>query len=91
MDDHIHALGICFDNVNVLQATYDYNLGGMPASELVYTYTDPLQNQLDKKGMKIISLKLHREITITYSSPIHGFLTFLPTIERMIRTLSIEE
>jgi hypothetical protein len=63
----------------------------IPASKLVYTYTDPLQNHLNKEGMKIISIKRHKEIAITYNSQTQDFDRFLPTINRMIDTLSIEE
>ena len=89
-NDHIHTLGMCFDNVNLLETSYDYNMAEMPASKLIYTYTDPLQNHLKKEGMQIISVKSHKEIAITYSSQSQDFDRFLPTVHRMIDTLSIE-
>jgi hypothetical protein len=89
-DDHLHALGICFDNVSLLERSYDSKMGEMPASKLLYSYTDPLQNHLPKEGMKIISVKSHKEIAITYSSQTQDFDRFLPTVNRMFDTLSIE-
>jgi hypothetical protein len=88
-NDHIHSLGICFDNVNIVDTLYDYSLRKIPSSELLYTYTDPLQNHLHKKGMKIIGLKEHKEISITYSSQTEDFDRFLQTVRRMIDTLSV--
>ncbi len=90
-NDHIRKLRICFDNVNILETSYDHSMTEIPASKLVYTYTDPLQNHLNKEGMKIISIKRHKEIAITYNSHTQDFDRFLPTINRMIDTLSIEE
>jgi hypothetical protein len=68
---------------------YDYSLRKIPSSELLYTYTDPLQNHLHKKGMKIIGLKEHKEISITYSARTEDFDRFLQTVSRMIDTLSV--
>lgn len=89
-NDHIHALGICFENVNLLETLYDYNIGKMRASKLIYTYLDPLQNHLHKEGLKIIWVKEHKEISVTYSSQTQDFDSFLPTIGRMVDTLSVE-
>jgi hypothetical protein len=89
-DDHVHALGICFDNVKLLERSYDCKMGEMPASKLLYSYTDPLQNHLPKEGMKIISVKSYKEIAITYSSQIQEFDRFLPTISRIVDTLTID-
>jgi len=86
---HIHALGICFDNVNLVETLYNYNIGKMRASKLLYTYTDPLQNHIHKEGMKIIWVNEHKEICITYSSQTQDFDRSLPTIHRMVDTLSI--
>jgi hypothetical protein len=90
MDDHVRALGICFDNVKHLERSYDSKMGEMPASKLLYSYTDPLQNHLPKEGMKIISVKSYKEIAITYSSQIQDFDRFLPTISRIVDTLTID-
>ena len=87
-NDHIQTLRICFDNVNLLES-YDYNMAEIPASKIIYTYTDPLQNQSNKQGMQIISVKSHKEITITYNSQIQDFERFLPTVNKMINTFSI--
>ncbi|MGC2573897.1 MAG: hypothetical protein WA364_20465 [Candidatus Nitrosopolaris sp.] len=89
-NDHIQTLRICFDNVNLLETSYDYNMAEIPASKIIYTYTDPLQNQSNKQGMQIISVKSHREITITYNSQIQDFQKFLSTVNKMINTFSIE-
>ena len=88
-NDHIQTLRICFDNVNLLESSYDYNMAEIPASKIIYTYTDPLQNQSNKQGMQIISVKSHKEITITYNSQIQDFERFLPTVNKMINTFSI--
>jgi hypothetical protein len=40
--------------------------------------------------MQIISVKSHKEITITYSSQIQDFERFLPTVNKMINTFSIK-
>jgi hypothetical protein len=89
-NDHIQTLRICFDNVNLLETSYDYSMAKIPASKIIYTYTDPLQNQSNKQGMQIISVKSHKEITITYSSQIQDFERFLPTVNKMINTFSIK-
>jgi hypothetical protein len=89
-NDHIHMLGICFDNVNILENSYDHKMGQISYSKLIYTYTDPLQNHLKKEGMQIISVTNHKEISITYNSQTQDFDRFLPTVNRMIGTLSIE-
>ena len=88
-NDHIHALRICFENVNIVETLYGYNLRKIPSSKLLYTYTDPLQNHLHKKGMKIIGINEHTEISITYSSQNEDFDRFFPTVGRMVDTLSI--
>jgi hypothetical protein len=88
-NDHIHMLGICFDNVNILENSYDHRTGQISYSKLIYTYTDPLQNHLKKEGMQIISVTNHKEISITYNSQTQDFDKFLPTVNRMIGTLSI--
>lgn len=88
-NNHIRTLRISFDNVNLLETSYDYNMAEIPASKLIYTYTDPLQNHSNKKGMQIISVKSHKEIFITYNSQTQGFNRFLPTVNKMIDTLSI--
>jgi hypothetical protein len=89
-NDHIHTLQICFENVNLLETSYDHNMAEIPTSKLIYSYTDPLQNHLNKEGMQIISVKSHKEIAITYNSQTQDFDRFLPTVNRMIDTLSIE-
>jgi hypothetical protein len=65
-------------------------MGEMPASKLLYSYTDPLQNDLPKEGMKIISVKSYKEIAITYSSQIQDFDRFLPTLSRIVDTLTMD-
>jgi hypothetical protein len=89
--DQIRLLNICFDNVNLLETSYDRKMGGTRASKLNYTYTDPLQNHIDKKGMKIISIQDHKEIIITYSSQNEDFDKFISTVDRMVGTLKILE
>jgi len=89
-NNHIHTLGICFDNVKVLENSYNHKIEQTSYSKLIYTYTDPLQNLLKKEGMQIISVTDHKEISITYNSQTQDFDTFLPTVNRMIGTLSIE-
>jgi hypothetical protein len=41
-NDHIHTLQICFENVNLLETSYDHNMAEIPTSKLIYSYTDPL-------------------------------------------------
>jgi len=53
-NNQIHLLDICFDNVSLLETSYDRKMGENPASTLIYTYADPLENHLNKKGMKFI-------------------------------------
>jgi hypothetical protein len=65
-------------------------MGEMPASILLYTYTDPLQCHLPKEGMKFIAVKSDREIAMTYNSQTHDFDTLLPTVRRMVDTFAIE-
>jgi hypothetical protein len=90
-NDQIRLLNICFDNVNLLETSYDRMMGEIQASKLVYTYTDPLQNHIDKKGMKFISIQGHREIIITYSSQNQDFDKFISAVDRMVGTLRILE
>src|SRR5438876_1104244 len=90
-NDQIRLLNICFDNVNLLETSYDRKMGEIQASKLIYTYTDPLQNHIDKKGMKIISVQGHKEIVITYSSQNQDFDKFISTVERMVDTFRIVE
>ena len=83
-NDQIHLLNICFDNVNLLETSYDIKTEETQASKLIYTYTDPLQNHIDKKGMKIISIQGHKEIIITYSFQNQDFDKFISTVDRMV-------
>src|SRR5438128_6533595 len=85
----LHLLDICFDNVNLLETSYDREMGDIQASKLIYTYTDPLENHINKKGMKIISLQGHKEIVITYGSQNHDFDKFISTVDRMVGTFRI--
>lgn len=82
-------LGICFDNINILENSYDDKMGQISYSKLIYIYTDPLQNNLKKEVMQIISVTNHKGINITYNSQTQHFDRLLPTVNRMIRTLSI--
>jgi len=66
-------------------------MGEIQASKLIYTYTDPLENHINKKGMKIISLQGHKEIVITYGSQNHDFDKFISTVDRMVDTFRIVE
>ena len=66
-------------------------MGEIQASKLVYTYTDPLQNHIYKKGMKIISVQGHKEMVITYGSQNQDFDKFILTVERMVSTFRILE
>jgi myo-inositol-1-phosphate synthase len=90
-NDQIRLLNICFDNVNLLETSYDRKIGEIQASNLIYTYTDPLQNHIDKKGMKIISIQDHKEIIITYSSQNQDFDKFISPVDRIAGTLRILE
>jgi hypothetical protein len=84
----MHLLDICFDNVNLLEKSYDKKMGEFECSKLVYTYTDPLDNNMYKKGMKIISVQ-NQESVITYCSGNQDFDKFLPTVEMMVGTFRI--
>ena len=90
-NDQIHLLDICFDNVNLLETSYDRKIGEVQASKLIYTYTDPLENYINKKGMKIISVQGHKEIILTYSSQNQDFNKFISTVDRMVDTFRIVE
>ncbi|MDP9287150.1 MAG: hypothetical protein M3P08_03010 [Thermoproteota archaeon] len=90
-NDQIHLLDICFDNVSLLETSYDRKMGEIQASKLIYTYTDPLENHIDKKGMKIISVQGHKEMVITYGSQNQDFDKFISTVDRMVGTFRIVE
>jgi len=90
-NDQIHLLDICFDNVNLLETSYDRKMEEIQTSKLIYTYTDPLENHINKKGMKIISVQGHKEIVITYSSQNQDFNKFISTVDRMVDTFRIVE
>ena len=90
-NDQIRLLDICFDNVNLLETSYDKKMGEVQASKLIYTYTDPLENYINKKGMKIISVQGHKEIILTYSSQNQDFDKFISTVDKMIGTFRIVE
>lgn len=83
-------LGICFDDVNLLEKSYDNKMGKIQGSKLVYKYADPLENHIYKRGMKIISAQNH-EIVITYCSGNQDFDKYLPTVETMVGTFRIME
>jgi len=90
-NDQTHLLNICFNNVNILETSYDSKMGQIQASKLIYTYTEALQNHTGKKGMKIISIQGHKEIIITYSSHIKDFDRYFSTVDRMVGSLMILE
>jgi hypothetical protein len=90
-NDQTHLLDICFENVSLLETSYDGKMGEIQASKLIYTYTDPLENQIDKKDMKIISVQGHKEIVITYGSQKQDFDKFISTVDRMVGTFRIVE
>ena len=90
-NDQIHLLDICFDNVNLLETSYDRKMGEIQASKLIYTYTDPLENHINKKGMKIIFEEAHTEIILTYCSRNQDFDKLLSTVDRMVDTFRIVE
>ena len=90
-NDQIHLLNICFDNINILETSYEYKMGEIEASKLIYTYTEALQNHIGKKGLKIVSMQGHKEIIITYSSHNKDFDRFFSTVDRMVGTLRILE
>jgi hypothetical protein len=87
----LRLLDICFDNVSLLETSYDRKMGENPASTLIYTYTDPLENHLNKKGMKFICLESDKEIIITYGSQYQDFDKFLSTVDGMVDTFRIVE
>ena len=88
-NDQIHLLDICFDNVNLLETSYDRKIGEVQASKLIYTYTDPLENYINKKGMKTISEEAHKEIILTYCSQNQDFDKILSTVDKMVGTFRI--
>jgi hypothetical protein len=88
-NDQIRLLNICFDNVNLLETSYDRKMGEIQASKLIYTYTDPLQNHIDKKGMKIISVQGHIKMVITYGSQNQDFDRSISTVDRMVGSFKI--
>jgi hypothetical protein len=90
-DDQIHLLDICFNNVSLLETSYDRKMGEIQASKLIYTYTDPLENHINKKGMKIISVQGHKEMVITYGSQNQDFDKLISTVDRMVGTFRIVE
>jgi hypothetical protein len=90
-NNQIHLLDICFDNVSLLETSYDRKMGENPASTLIYTYADPLENHLNKKGMKFICLESDKEIIITYGSQYQDFDKFLSTVDGMVDTFRIVE
>jgi hypothetical protein len=94
VNSEIRLLGLSYgeNNINMIESSNDKKLGGsIPASKLVYTYLEMLGPQLNKKGMKIISLKENKEIIITYSSGPDDFDRFLPVVDKMVDTFTIAE
>jgi hypothetical protein len=95
INNEIRLLGLSYgeNNVNIIESSYDNKLGGgaIPASKLVYTYLETLEPRLNKKGMKIISLKGNKEIVITFSSGSDDFDRFLPVVDKMVDTFTIAE
>ena len=89
-NDQIHLLDICFDNVSLLEHSYDRKMREIQTSKLIYTYIDPLENHINKKGMKII-FEAHKEIILTYCSRNQDFDKFLSTVDRMVDTFRIVE
>jgi eukaryotic-like serine/threonine-protein kinase len=94
VNSEIRLLGLSYgeNNINVIESSDDKKLGdAIPASKLVYTYLEMLEPRLNKKGMKVISLKENKEIIITYSSGPDDFDRFLPVVDKMIDTFTITE
>ena len=90
-NDQIHLLDTCFDNVRLLEQSYDRKMREIQTSKLIYTYTDPLENHMNKKGMKIIFEEAHEEIILTYCSRNQDFDKFLSIVDRMVDTFRIVE
>jgi hypothetical protein len=89
--DQIHLLDICFGNVSLLEISYDRKMGEIQASKLIYTYTDPLEKHINKKGMKIIFEQAHTEIILTYCCQNQDFDKFISTVDWMVDTFRIVE
>jgi hypothetical protein len=90
-NDQIHLLDTCFENVRLLEHSYDRKMREIQTSKLIYTYTDPLENHINKKGMKIIFEEAHKEIILTYCSRNQDFDKFLSIVDRMVDTFRIVE
>jgi hypothetical protein len=61
----------------------------LAASKLIYNYTDYDDNS-DKKAMQINSLKgNYKAIFITYTAVTQDFDKFLPTVNRIISSFSV--
>jgi eukaryotic-like serine/threonine-protein kinase len=87
-NDEIQLLKTRFSNLNLLSTSYDAKMGQLPASKLVYSYTDYDDNS-DKKVMQINSLKgNYKAIFITYTALTQDFDKFLPTVNRIIDSFS---
>jgi hypothetical protein len=87
-NDEIQSLKTRFSNLNLLSTSYDAKMGQLPASKLVYSYTDYDDNS-DKKAMQINALKGHyKAIFITYTALTQDFDKFLPTVTRIIGSFS---
>jgi hypothetical protein len=66
-------------------------MGQLPASKLIYSYTD-YDNNSDKKAMQINSLKGHyKAISITYTAVTQDFDKFLPTVNRIVGSLDVND
>jgi eukaryotic-like serine/threonine-protein kinase len=86
-NDEIQSLKTRFSNLNLLSTSYDAKMGQLPASKLVYNYTE---DNMDKKAMQINSLKgQYKAIFITYTAAPQDFDKFLPTVNRIISSFSI--
>jgi eukaryotic-like serine/threonine-protein kinase len=86
-NDEIQSLKTRFNNLNLLSTSYDVKIGQLPASKLVYNYTE---DNIGKKAIQISSLKgQYKAIFLTYTAAPQDFDKFLPTVNRIVGSFSV--
>jgi hypothetical protein len=65
-NNEIQSLKTRFSNLNLLSTSYDAKMGQLPASRLLYNFTE---DNIDKKALQISSLKgQYKAIFLTYTA-----------------------
>ena len=74
-------------NLKLLEST-STTLAGKPAHKVVFSATD--NNQVERKAMQLWTIIDDKAILITYKAQSDKYSNYLPTIEKMIKSLKVK-